>query len=90
VARTVVAPPSSVVKCLWEVLVWGVVLVVCVCVSSSWVVFSVGVCVCDLLIFLPPSVGMRMQALQLLTGKVAPPRAAEPLYRALRAQTSEY
>jgi len=33
---------------------------------------------------------MRMQALQLLTGKVAPPRAAEPLYRALRAQTSEY
>jgi len=22
-ARTVVAPPSSVVKCLWEVFVWG-------------------------------------------------------------------
>jgi len=45
VARTVFAPPSSVVKCLWEVLVWGVVLVVCVCVSVSGVVFSVGVCV---------------------------------------------
>jgi len=28
--------------------VWGVVLVVCVCVG---VLFSVGVCVCDLLIF---------------------------------------
>ena len=44
VARTVVAPPSSVVKCLWEVFVWGVVLVVCVCVSVSGVLFSVGVC----------------------------------------------
>jgi len=34
--------------------VWGVVLVVCVCVSVSGVLFSVGVCVCvcDLLIFL--------------------------------------
>ena len=32
VARTVVAAPSSVVKCLWEVFVWGLVLVVCVCV----------------------------------------------------------
>ena len=56
VARTVVAPPSSVVKCLWEVFVWGVVLVVCVCVcvcvSVSGVLFSVGVCVCDLLIIL--------------------------------------
>ena len=30
--------------------VWGVVLVVCVSVSG--VLFSVGVCVCDLLIFL--------------------------------------
>jgi len=50
---TVVAPPSSVVKCLWEVFVWGDVLVVCVCVSVSGVLFSVGVCVCDLLIFLP-------------------------------------
>jgi len=38
-------------KCLWEVFVWGVVLVVCVCVSVSGVLFSVGVCVCDLLIF---------------------------------------
>ena len=51
-ARIVVAPPSSVVKCLWEVFVWGVVLVVCVCVSVSGVMFSVGVCVCDLSIFL--------------------------------------
>jgi len=32
--------------------VWGVVLVVCVCVSVSRVLFSVGVCVCDLLICL--------------------------------------
>jgi len=30
----------------------GVVLVVCVCVSVSGVLFSVGACVCDLLIFL--------------------------------------
>jgi len=51
-ARTVVAPPSSVVECLWKVFVWGVVLVVCVCVSFLGVLFSVGVCVCDLLIFL--------------------------------------
>ena len=51
-ARTVVAPPSSVVKCLWEVFVlgvWGVVLVVCVSVSG--VLFPVGVCVCDLFLF---------------------------------------
>jgi len=33
--------------------VWGVVLVVCVCVSVSGMLFSVGVCVRDLLIFLP-------------------------------------
>jgi len=55
VVPTVVAPPSSVVKCVWEVLVWGFVLVVYVCVSVSGVLFSVGgvcVCVCDLLIFL--------------------------------------
>jgi len=50
--QTVYPPPSSVVKCLWGVFVWGVVLVVCVCVSVSGVLFSVGVCVCDLLIFL--------------------------------------
>ena len=52
VARTVIAPPSSVVKCLWEVFVWGfgVLFVSCVCVSVSGVLFSVGVCVCDLLI----------------------------------------
>ena len=56
VARTVVAPPSSVVKCLWEVFVWGFGVLflscACVCVSLSGVLFSVGVCVCDLLIFL--------------------------------------
>jgi len=33
--------------------VWGAVLVVCVCVSVSGVLFSVGVCVRDLLICLP-------------------------------------
>jgi len=43
VVRTVAAPPSIVNKCLWEVFVWGVVLVVCVCVSVSGVLFSVGV-----------------------------------------------
>jgi len=32
--------------------VWGVVRVVCVCVSVSGVLFPVGVCVCDLLICL--------------------------------------
>jgi len=48
VARTVVAPPSSVVKCLWEVFVWGfgVLFLSCACVSVSGVLFSVGVCVC--------------------------------------------
>jgi len=48
VARTVVAPPSSVVKCLWEVLVWefGVLFLSCVVVSVSGVLFSVEVCVC--------------------------------------------
>jgi len=46
--------PSSVVKCLWEVFVWGVVLVVCVCVCVvvGGVVLCQCVCVCDLLIFL--------------------------------------
>jgi len=54
VARTVVAPPSSVVKYLWEVFVCGCVVLFlsCACVSVSGVLFSVGVCVCDLLIFL--------------------------------------
>jgi len=44
---TVVAPPSSVVKCLWEVFVLGVgvLFLSCVCVSVSAVLFSVGVCV---------------------------------------------
>jgi len=50
------APPSSVIKCLWEVFVWGfgVLFLSCVCVSVSGVLFSVGVCVfvdvltCDL------------------------------------------
>jgi len=37
--------------------VWGVVLVVCVCVSG--VLFSVGVCVCDLLNFLHRMAGAR-------------------------------
>ena len=53
VAPTVVAPPSSDVKCLWGVFVWGFGVLflscVCVCVSVSGVLFSVGVC--DLLIF---------------------------------------
>jgi len=47
-ARTVVAPPSSVVKCVWGVFVWGfwgVVLVVCVCVDVGGVVLCVCVCV---------------------------------------------
>ena len=54
VARTVVAPPSSNVKCLWEVFVWGfgVLFLSCVFVSVSGVLLSVGVCVCELLIFL--------------------------------------
>ena len=43
------APPSSVVKCLWEVFVWGfgVLFLSCVCVGG--VVLCR--CVCDLLIF---------------------------------------
>ena len=55
VARTVVAPPLSVVKCLGEVFVWGfgVVFLSCACVSVPGVLFSVGVCVCvcDLLLY---------------------------------------
>jgi len=48
VARTVVAPPSSVVKCLYVVFVWGcgVLFLSCARVSVSGVLFSVGVCVC--------------------------------------------
>jgi len=48
-----VAPPSSVVKCLWEVFVrgFGVLFLSCACVSVSGVLFSVGVCVCELLMF---------------------------------------
>jgi len=36
-----------VVKCLWEVFVWGfgVLFLTCACVSVSGVLFSVGVCV---------------------------------------------
>jgi len=58
VARTVVAPPSSVVKCLWGVFVWGFGVLflscVCVCVGVGGAVLCrcVCVCVCDLLIFL--------------------------------------
>jgi len=46
VARTVVAPPSSVVKCMWVVFVWGfgVLFVSFACVSG--VLFSVSGCVC--------------------------------------------
>jgi len=38
----------SVVKCLWEVFVWGfgVLFLSCACVSVSGVLFAVGVCVC--------------------------------------------
>jgi len=44
----VVAPPSRVVKCLWEVFGWGfgVLFLSCVGLSVSEVLFSVGVCVC--------------------------------------------
>jgi len=50
-----ITPPSSVVKCVWEVFVWrfGVLFLSCACVSVLGVLFSVGVCVCDLLILLP-------------------------------------
>ena len=37
--------PSSLVKCLWEVFVWGVVLVVRVCVCGSRGCCSLSVCV---------------------------------------------
>jgi len=56
-ARTVVAPPSSVVKRLWGV-VWGFgglflsCVCVCVCVGGVVLCRCVCVCVCDLLIFL--------------------------------------
>jgi len=55
VARTVVAPPSSVAKRLWEVFVWGfgVVFLSCACVGVGGVVLCRYVCVSDLLIFLP-------------------------------------
>ena len=54
VARTVVAQPSSVVKCLWEVFVWGfgVLFLSCACVCRCRGCCSLSVCVCDLLIFL--------------------------------------
>ena len=38
--------PSSVVKCLWDVFVWGVVLVVCLCVCRCRGCCSLSVCVC--------------------------------------------
>jgi len=55
VIRTVVAPPSSVVTCLCEVLVWGfgVLFLSCACVCRCRGCDSLSVCVCDLLIFLP-------------------------------------
>jgi len=49
VARTVVAPPSSFVKCVVGAVrlgVWGLVLVVCVCVGVGGVVLCRCVCVC--------------------------------------------
>ena len=47
VARTVVAPPSSVAKCLWGVFVWGfgVLFLLCVCVGVGGVVLCRCVCV---------------------------------------------
>jgi len=47
VITTVGRPPSSVVKCVWEVFVWefGVLFLPCVCVGVG-VLFSVCVCVC--------------------------------------------
>jgi len=53
VARTVVAPPSSIVKCLWGCLFGGLGCCscrvwVCVCRCRGWC----SLCVCDLLIFL--------------------------------------
>jgi len=52
VARTIVAPPSSVVKCLWEAFV-GVFFLSCACVCRcrGCCSLSVCVCACDLLIF---------------------------------------
>jgi len=43
-----------------EVFVWwfGVLFLSCACVSVSGVLFSVGVCVCDLLIFLHEQAGL--------------------------------
>jgi len=53
VARTVAASPSSVVKCLWGVFVWGLGCCSCrVCVCRGCCSLSVCVCVCDLLLFL--------------------------------------
>jgi len=45
--RTVVALPSSVVKCLWEVFVWGfgALFLSCVCVCVAGVVLCWCVCV---------------------------------------------
>ena len=52
------APSSRHLRALLSVVggvrlgVWGLVLVVCMCVTVSGVLFTVGVCVCDLLICL--------------------------------------
>ena len=55
------SPRINPIKCLWEVLVWGfgVLFLLFVCVSVSGVLFSVVVCVCDLLIFFTPRVDPR-------------------------------
>jgi len=51
VARTVVAPPLSVVKCLWEVFVWGSCRAR-VCAGVGGVFCRCVLCACDLLIVL--------------------------------------
>jgi len=51
VARTVVAPPLSVVKCLWEVFVWGSCRAR-VCRCRGCFLCRCVLCACDLLIVL--------------------------------------
>ena len=66
--------------------VWGVVLVVCVCVSLSGVLFSLSLCVCDLLTFLqisPDTAGANSFCIELLStvasGGRPVPRIGPPL-----------
>jgi len=51
VARTVVAPPLSVVECLWEVFVWGSCRAR-VCAGRGCFLCRCVLCACDLLIVL--------------------------------------